>query len=214
MATALEVAGARSPGRANRLSADDWIDAASRSMVDRGVSAVAAERLADRLGVTKGSVCGHFQNRDALLRAMLERWAKEETEAAFAALDRIADPRERLEQLAPRAMTGDARTDGSPDGGPRFGHAFLLAVSAAADDPIVQPMLRLVSERRIEHLIERFGALGLPPDEARNRALLAYAAYVGTLRLASELPGHPPEGEASAAFRRRLIATLMLPFGD
>lgn len=200
--------------RANRLNADDWIDAASQAMVDRGVSAVAVEPLAERLGVTKGSFYWHFQNRDALLRAMLERWAMEETEVAIAALNQIADPRERLEQLVLRAMTDDAQADGLPDVGPRFGHAFLLAVSDAADDPIVQPILRLVSARRIEYLIDCFRALGLPPDEARNRALLAYAAYVGTLRLARESPGHLPQGEASAAYRRHLIATLIPPFGD
>jgi len=203
--------GSRPGRRANRLSADDWIDAATAAMAERGVAGVAVEPLAERLGVTKGSFYWHFPNRDALLTATLERWAQEETEAAIAALDRIADPRERLEQLVVRALTDDSTSDAADTAGSRFGHAFHLAVSDAADDPIVQPILRRVSERRLDYLIDCFRALGLPRGEARHRALLAYAAYLGTLRLTREAPERLPEGEAAAAYRRHLIATLMPP---
>jgi AcrR family transcriptional regulator len=198
--------GSQPTGRKLRLNADDWIDAADAAMVEGGIAAVAVEPLAERLGVTKGSFYWHFPNRDALLAAMLERWARDETEAAIADLDRIVDPRERLEQLIVRALADDEAA--------RFGHAFHLAVSDAADDPIVRPVLQRVSERRIDYLIACFRALGLSADEARQRGLLAYAAYVGTLRLAKESPGHLPAGGAGAAYRRHLVMTLMPPLGD
>jgi AcrR family transcriptional regulator len=197
------------PRRGRRLSANDWIEAGCQAMVERGISAVAVEPLAERLGVTKGSFYWHFPSRDALLKAMLERWVEDETEAAIAALDRIADPRERLEQLVVRALTDDTWPGGAGAGDLRFSHAFHLAVSDAAEDPIVEPILRRVSERRIDYLIACFRALGLAPEEARHRALLAYAAYVGTLRLAREAPNRLPDGEAGAAYRRHLVATLM-----
>lgn len=124
--------------------------------------------------------------------------------AAIADLDRIVDPRERLEQLIARALASDEADEAT-----RFGHAFPLAVSDAADDPIVQPVLRRVSERRIGCLIACFRALGLSADEVRQRGLLAYAAYVGTLRLVRESPGHLPTGGAHVAYRRHLVTTLV-----
>jgi hypothetical protein len=71
-----------------------------------------------------------------------------------------------------------------------------------------------VSERRIDYLIACFRALGLSADEARQRGLLAYAAYVGTLCLAKESPRHLPAGGAGTAYRRHLVMTLMPPLGD
>src|SRR5690606_7033358 len=60
--------------RGARLSAADWAQAALDVIAEQGVSAVAVEPLARRLGVTKGSFYWHFPSRDALLQAALERW--------------------------------------------------------------------------------------------------------------------------------------------
>ena len=57
------------PARNARLSADDWAQAALDLIAEQGVSAVAVEPLARRLGVTKGSFYWHFPSRDALLQA-------------------------------------------------------------------------------------------------------------------------------------------------
>lgn len=59
------------------LTAEDWVRAAKRTIEERGVGAVAVEPLAKKLGVTKGSFYWHFENRDALLKATLERWEEE-----------------------------------------------------------------------------------------------------------------------------------------
>lgn len=52
-----------SSGRGNRLSADDWAQAALDLIAEQGVGAVAVEPLARRLGVTKGSFYWHFLAR-------------------------------------------------------------------------------------------------------------------------------------------------------
>jgi AcrR family transcriptional regulator len=212
--------------RSGSLTAADWVTEACLAIVEGGVGAVAVEPLAQRLGVTKGSFYWHFSNRDALLQAALERW-EEGTEAVIAELGRIADPRLRLEQLIATAFSGYPRDDGVTargigagyafDGAAALGigssHAFQLAISDAADDPIVGPTLRRVSERRVDYLDKCFRALGLTTEEARYRAFLAYAAYVGTLRLAREAPSRLPRNEEYQAYQRHLIAMTM-PEGE
>jgi hypothetical protein len=58
-----------------------------------------------------------------------------------------------------------------------------LAISDAADDAVVRPYLRRVTEHRIDYLEERYLALGFSPDEERHRALLVYTTPVGTWQL-------------------------------
>jgi len=213
--------------RSGTLTAADWINAATEIIAESGVGAVAVEPLAQRLGVTKGSFYWHFPNRDALLQAAVERWEAVGTEAVIAVLDQIPDPRLRLEQLIARAFADHSRDDGAAlqvgaayafDGvampGRGTSHAFDLAIADAAADPIVGPVLKRVSERRVDYLKECFRALGLTPDEARYRALLGYAAYVGTLRLAREAPSRLPRGEEYRAYQRQVIATILPAIGS
>jgi len=188
-----------------RLMAEDWVDAACRAIAEGGVGGVAVEPLARRLGVTKGSFYWHFRNRDALLRAALERWEREDTEGTIGALAPLADPRERLARLIGVAFAEHELVRDESG----LGLRFTLAVSDAADDSVVGPVLRRVSERRIAYLEQEMGALGLDAIEARYRALLAYAAYLGTLRLAREAPSRLPQGEELRAYHRHLLATLL-----
>ena len=87
--------------------------------------------------------------------------------------------------------------------------AFELAVSDASDDPVARPFLRRVTERRIGYVEECYRALGLPPEEAGHRALMAYAAYAGTVRLFRDVPDRVPRGEDYLAYRRRFIEALV-----
>jgi len=63
-----------SPGA--RLAAEDWVNAAVRTMLRSGVDGVRVERLAKDLRVTKGSFYWHFRDRAALLDAVLEHWVQ------------------------------------------------------------------------------------------------------------------------------------------
>lgn len=49
------------------------LDAAEMEMQERGVSGASFERIARRANVTRGAIYWHFADRDALLRAMVER---------------------------------------------------------------------------------------------------------------------------------------------
>lgn len=209
MVNTRRMARTRQAGRAGALSRDDWIRAAAREFAEHGVGAVAVEPLAKRLGVTKGSFYWHFPNREALLRATLERWEQENTEDIIATLSQIPDPRLRLEQLILLAFSGAYNPANGDMPEIDFDDAFDLAVADASDDPIVQPIFRRVSERRVDYLTEAFRALGCSPEEARYRGLLGYAAYVGTLRLAREAPSRLPGQDELQDYQRQVIAAIL-----
>jgi AcrR family transcriptional regulator len=164
-----------------RLSRQDWIDAAFEALETGGVPAVAVEPLATRLGVTKGSFYWHFKDRSELLAAALEQWS-ETTPSLIESLDAIEDPRERLRTWGRRVLGGDK--------------ALVTALHAAADDPIVAPVLHRVTKRRIDYLAGVLRDAGVPPALARRRARLLYAADLGLFQITRALPdGRPTDAE-------------------
>lgn len=154
-----------------RLSAKDWEVAALEAIAEHGVSALAVETLARKLGVTKGSFYWHFRNREALLVAALARWEREGAAEIIAPIERIADPRQRLPELF-RRVARQLRT-----------HRVYAALLKALDDPHVVAAMARASQRRMQFLTAIYREAGLAPPEALNRARLTYAAYVGFLQL-------------------------------
>jgi AcrR family transcriptional regulator len=191
------------------LTAQDWIDAAYSAITEDGVGSVAVEPLARRLGVTRGSFYWHFKDRRALVEATLGRWERESTEAVISTTRSISDPLERFVRLAEEAFDEAPRDDDAAGFDVSRRRAFELAISDASDDPVVRPFLRRVTERRIGYVEECYRALGLPAEEAGHRALMAYAAYVGTVRLFRDVPDRVPRGEEYRVYRRRFIEALV-----
>jgi AcrR family transcriptional regulator len=74
------------------LGREQWLTAAVAALIRGGLDAVAVEPLATSLGVTKGSFYWHFENRDALIAALVEQWEAVGTEQVIAELDAIAPP--------------------------------------------------------------------------------------------------------------------------
>ena len=191
------------------LTAEDWLRAAVEAISEGGVDAVSVEPLAKRLAVTKGSFYWHFKNRRSLLEAVLGRWEEEETEAVISATARVADPRERLVRLFDEAFADEPFGGHTSGSGVFYGRDFERRLSDATDDPVVGPVLRRASGRRVDYLEECYRALGFLSDEARHRALLVYAAYVGVQRLAREVPSRMPRDDDYVAYRQHLISTLI-----
>ena len=74
-----------------RVSRDDWLHQGLQVLRESGVESVKIEHLARNLGVAKTGFYWHFQNRSALLNAMLDYWQREYTKVVtdnyqFAAL--------------------------------------------------------------------------------------------------------------------------------
>ncbi|MFC0278719.1 TetR/AcrR family transcriptional regulator [Falsigemmobacter intermedius] len=75
--TDTEAASLRSPV----LSRADWLRAALETLIESGADAVKITRLADRLGVTRGSFYWHFKDRGEILEALIDSWAQKNTVA-------------------------------------------------------------------------------------------------------------------------------------
>lgn len=180
------------------LSRDDWARAALFAVAEAGTSAVAVEPIAARLSATKGSFYWHFPNRAALVGAALELWETRATEDVIGALDGVRDPVERLRLVLAEAFAHDE--EGRAE-------AALLASSA---DPVVGPVVRRVTERRLAFLDQIFAEIGFAPLDAARRARLAYGAYTGWYSLQRALPEHAARAERDG-YVEHVLRTLVAP---
>ncbi|MFD8547783.1 TetR/AcrR family transcriptional regulator [Streptomyces sp. NPDC059649] len=182
-----------------RLTAQDWADAALAAIGEGGLAAVAVEPLAARLGTTKGSFYWHFTNRDALIEAALERWEQLGTEAVITEVEAEPDPGKRLRRLLLHA-THRAAED-----------PLEVSLLATAAQPRVAAALARVTERRIGYVAALFAELGFPEEEAHRRGLLAYTAYLGHTQLAHAVPRSLPDGAARERYLDGVIDMLVRP---
>jgi len=181
------------------LSREAWVKAATNLIAQEGVQAVAVEPLALALGVTKGSFYWHFQNRDELIHAALEAWEQDQSADVVSRYGGIADPRRRLRVLLFAAFE-DVENG-----------RFFAALGVSSEDPRVQPYLHRATERRLAFGVEAFMALGLSETEARERALLAYAAYAGYFQLLRTTPKAVAAVTDLSGYVRRLADALVPP---
>lgn len=159
-----------------RLSAGDWEEAAIDVLAQSGLSAIAVEALAGRLGVTKGSFYAHFDTRDDLIAAVLTRWEALDTDQTIRDVEQIVDPAQRLARLVELNFER-----------PRWGRAF-AALCASVDDPRVNPFMDRVYRRRLAYFEQALLELGVDPVQAQDRAVLIYTAYVGFWRIIAADP--------------------------
>lgn len=160
-----------------RLTRSDWVEEATEVLAARGLSAIAVEPLAERLGVTKGSFYAHFANRDELIAAVMERWKELDTDEVIAAAGQVGDPRERLARFLEFGFERH-----------HWGRVF-AALCAKAADPVVGTVMNEAKAARIAYLERALRELGLSRQEAHDRATLIYVSYVGFWRLVGADPG-------------------------
>ncbi|WP_245786197.1 TetR/AcrR family transcriptional regulator [Lentzea albida] len=160
-----------------RRNRDDWTEMALRALAEGGLNAVAVEPLAAAAGATKGSVYHHFRNREALLEATVERWEREHTEKVIELVESERTPEDKLRTLFATVL--DRTRKGSVE----------MALQAGADNEVIAPVLRRVTEKRLAYLTELFGELGFGEAQARQRALIAFSLYLGQAQMWVTLPG-------------------------
>lgn len=173
--------------RQHKLSAKDWIDAATDLLINNNVNAIEIPDLSKRLGVTKGSFYWHFDVLQELLNAILKDWQKRMTsdvslraeragatvELALGYLLRlIRKPRPSRNSAIERSIRDWARTD--------------AAVRAA----VIK-----VDEMRLAFFKDLFRQRGFAEKEASIRAYAAYAMMMGDFVLKETIDFPHPSDE-------------------
>lgn len=184
--------------RAKQLSKQDWIDCAVTALLHGGRQAVAVEPLATTLGTTKGSFYWHFGSRAELLDATLTRWRETATSNIIALVERHGGSAEDRLRYLLTVVT--ARAEIHP------GELGLLT----DPDPHVKAVVAESVIERIDYLIKLLAATGLSKAEAKSRAVLAYAAYVGYAQLAAGVPQALPQRARQRASLMRSMADLLV----
>jgi AcrR family transcriptional regulator len=181
------------------LSKTDWTEAALDALASDGLSSVAVEPLARRLGATKGSFYWHFANRAELIAATLQLWEHRATTETIARIQAISDPRERLTALAAGAYAGAVA-----------GNAY-AALLAAASDPRVAEVLGRVTRAQLQFLEKLYRDLGLAAPQAHRHARLAYALYLGIGELRHADPDNDLTGPELDAYLELAVDIVMPP---
>src|SRR3546814_13384963 len=61
-------------GRTPKNTVQDRIEAAKRMLVEEGIAGLKVDRLANRLGVTRGGFYHHFKDRDEFFDQVIQYW--------------------------------------------------------------------------------------------------------------------------------------------
>jgi AcrR family transcriptional regulator len=158
--------------KSSRLSREDWINAARTMLVESGIDGVKVDLLAKRINVTRGSFYWHFEDRDALLDALLHLWEASNTEPMLAAIKAAGAKGDRndFDQTVGRLWIDE--TDFDP--------AFDSAIRDwARTDPIVAQAVHRIDDIRVAAFAEMFKSYGFDEDEAEVRGRITYYHQVG-----------------------------------
>lgn len=148
-----------------------WIECAKVVLIEEGIGAVKIDRLARRLGVTRGGFYYHFKNHHSLLEDLLLAWREQnrftppELDASSPAKALVA-----LETICDNLIHERG-----------FDPQFDLAVRewARVSKPVAQ-VVHAVDDERTAEMQRVFRGLGCDAAEAFIRAKVLYTHQIGT----------------------------------
>jgi AcrR family transcriptional regulator len=148
---------------------DEWVAMARKFLIRDGIAGVKIDRLAKRLGVTRGGFYWRFDGLGDLLNALLGDWHKTNTRSGLEAIRSSGEPVQRFTRLM--HVWIEERD---------FDPAYDLAVrdwariSRKADNAV-----RKFDDEIVDALSALFNDAGYPADEALIRARIVYYHQVG-----------------------------------
>lgn len=158
------------PGRTAKITAEVWVETARRALVEEGIAGVKVDRLAQRLGVTRGGFYHNFRDREELLDALLHRW---EQSCKFLPAEgpgtTLADAGFWLDRVVERLIAEEG-----------YDHQLDMAVREwGRSDQRAGWAVERSDRERLAKLQEFFKALGYDDDEAPIRARVFYYHQIG-----------------------------------
>ena len=159
-----------------RLTAQDWIDFALKTLAREGFAALKADVLARKLGVSRGSFYWHFAELGTFHARVIEHWRLVATEAIIAGLERYDTREQRLDMLLRGA----------------FGHSALMEIRMRAwadENAQAARVMNDIDRRRRAYIEQLLVQAGVAPSLAATRSQLLYWAYLGAALNRSRLTG-------------------------
>jgi AcrR family transcriptional regulator len=202
--------GANSAER-NQLQRFDWLEKALEIFVEEGIDSIRITRLANELGVTRGSFYWHFQNREDLIDSLVSFWKDKNTAAITGSVEHaasLADGILRIFETCIDSSQFDPRLD-------------LALREWARRSTAIRELLDGEDEARIEALRHFYLRFDYPMPQALIRARVLYYSQIGFYALGTResletrldyteayfeaFTGQQLTARESAGFRRRIL---------
>lgn len=157
-----------------KLTREDWIAVARKVVVKSGIEDVKVDRLAKRMKVTRGSFYWHFEDRQALLDALLDDWRGRNIREIEQITARWATtPLDFVEVI--RIWLGEDPIV------PQFDAAIR---AWARKSPAVARLVHETDDAWVALLRSHFTRMGMGADESLVRARIVYFHQIGYYALA------------------------------
>ncbi len=158
-----------------RLSRENWLDLGLSQLSEHGPDGLKLEPMCSAAGLTRGSFYHHFDDHDAFVQAVTERWVETGTDRIVQALDTEANLPDVEAQLHDLATSLDYRLE-------------LGIRELARRAPQIRDTVRKADGRRLNVLTGLYSAkFGIKDNDARFAAFIEYAAFVGTILIAPDM---------------------------
>lgn len=152
-----------------RLGRENWISAATATLLEHGVDAVQITRLATGLNASRGSFYWHFTDRADLLNAVLDNWHAQNGRSMDTALKNVSSLSEAVLEFFSLWLNN---------------HGFSAALEQAVrdwaqlDDAVMKTVQR-EDQLRIKKIRDCFVRFKFEKKEALVRARILYFAQIG-----------------------------------
>jgi len=153
----------------NQLQRFDWLLAALEIFVAEGIDAVRITRLADDLGVTRGSFYWHFANRGELIEALVAYWRDKNTSAIVTSVTGTSSLSNGIFRFF------DTCVDSSQFD-PRLDLAIREWARRSGD---IRQQVDAADRTRVQAITDFFTRFDYPMPEAFIRARVIYFAQIG-----------------------------------
>lgn len=159
-----------------RGSREGWLEAGYQALIDSGIDAVKILPLAKRLNLSRTSFYWFFEDREALLSALLDGWQQRTTAPLIDATTQYAETRaEAMLNVLTCFLSGvfDSRLE-------------FAVRSWALQDAQVAARIKAADQARLEALTRMLEAWGISPAEADIRARTIYLVQIGYISMQAD----------------------------
>ena len=159
-----------------KLTANDWLEAALNVLASDGVSAVAVEPLAKKLGVTKGSFYWHFKNREDLITNVIVYWESIETQYINHYRSYYSKPEEFMKESLSILINDD------------LNKSVLIAIAEDKSFSASRIAYQKAVHRRLNIWTAAYTSMGIEKAAAEVKAYETFCSYFGLIKLLLDQP--------------------------